>query len=76
MTVTPDDLNDFQRFASAKLSNGGAESIDELVAAWNEHRAHLDSLTSLEESHADAEAGRTHAAEEVFTDARKTLGRR
>lgn len=76
MTVTHDDLNDFQRFANAKLSNGGADSMDELVAAWHEHRAHTKSVSSLEESHADAEAGRTHPAEEVFADARKTLGRR
>jgi hypothetical protein len=76
MAVTQDDLNDFQRFANAKLSNGGVESMDELVAAWHEHRAHMDSLSSLEESHADAEAGRIHPAEEVIADARKTLGRR
>lgn len=34
MSVTLDQLNDFHRFALVKLSNGGAESIADLVREW------------------------------------------
>ena len=71
MAVTLDDLNDFQMFAAARLSDGQAESMAELVTAWEDQR---QSVAALQESHADAEAGRVVSAGEVFADTRKTLG--
>ena len=73
MAVTQDDLNDFQMYAANRLANGGAESMAELVTAWEDQRQHSQSVAALQESHANAEAGRVIPAEEVFADARKTL---
>ncbi len=72
MAVTQDELNDFRLFAAQRLAV--AESMAELVAAWEEQRQHDESVAALQESHADAEAGRVVSAEEVFADARQTLG--
>ena len=74
MAVTSDELNDFQSFAADRLANGDAESMAELVAAWEDQRQHQQSVDALNESHADAEAGRVVPAKEVFADTRETLG--
>ena len=74
MAVTPDELSDFQLFAEARLANGGAECMAELVAAWEAKRQFEQSIAALDDSDADAEAGRVLPAEEVFADARKNLG--
>ena len=73
MTVTQDDLNDFQMFAADRLATGEAESIADLVSAWEDQRQQRESIAALHESHADAEGGRVIPAEEVFADARKSL---
>ena len=74
MAVTQDELNNFQLFAAHRLANGGAESMAELVAGWEEHRQHDESVVALQESHAEAKTGRVVSAQEFFADARKTLG--
>ncbi len=74
MAVTHEELNDFQRFVIARLANCEAESMTDLVAAWESERQHQQSIDALKESHADAEAGRVVPAEEVFLETRKTLG--
>ena len=73
MAVTPDDLTEFNRYAAKVLANGGAESMTELASRWEADRL---SVSALQESHADAEAGRVHSAEEVFADVRKALGKK
>lgn len=74
MPVTKDDMRDFNRFVDEKLSNGGAESLTELARQWEDQREAEQSVADLRESHADAEAGRLHPAEEVFSEVRKKLG--
>lgn len=73
MAVTQDELNDFQSFATEHLARGGAESMAQLVAAWEARRQHRQSIDALNESHADAESGRVIPADEVFAEARKSL---
>ena len=74
MALTQDDLNDFQLFADKRLANGGADSMAELVSAWEDQRQHNRSVAALQESHADADAGRIAPTEEVFAETRKALG--
>jgi len=74
MAVTESELNDFQAFAAKRLANGGSESMSDLVSEWETDRLHRQSVDALQQSHADAEAGRVTPAEEVFADTRKTLG--
>ncbi len=38
MPVTEQDLEEFRRFAAERLENGGAESLQELVAEWEKLR--------------------------------------
>lgn len=73
MAITQDDLNDFQVFAAARLAKREADSMAELVSAWEDQRRLRQSVEALQESHADAEAGRVVPAEEAFANTRRTL---
>ena len=38
MAVTKDDIQEFNRFVDEKLANGGADSLRQLVAEWEERQ--------------------------------------
>jgi len=74
MTITKEDLRDFNRFVDEKLSNGGAESLTELAREWEERRDFEKSVADVREGLSDAEAGRVHSVEDAFNQVRKNLG--
>lgn len=68
MAVTEEDLKDFNRFATEKLANGGAESVTQLAAAWEERR---QVNAAIRAGLADIEAGRTRSFAESQEEFRK-----
>ena len=74
MALTREDLQDFNRFADARLAGGDVDSLLDLVREWEATREHEGSVAALAESHADAEAGRVKPLDRAFADVRKKLG--
>ena len=77
MTVTRDELAQFHLFAERELSNGSAESIEQLVDLWRlanptDDQAAAD-LATIKRGIADADAGRTVPAKQAFDEVRKSL---
>ena len=56
MPVTRDDIQDFNRFVDERLANGGANSLRELVAKWEERQ---EVNAAIRRGIADVDAGRT-----------------
>ena len=73
MPVTEADLQDFNRFASAKLASGKANSLLDLVREWEATREYQGSVVALRESRADDEAGRVKPLGKAFADIRERL---
>ena len=75
MTVTCEELDRFHLFATQKLRNGGAESIEELVDLWRiehpapEEAAEIDAI--IHQGIADMKAGRGRPAEVVMAELRR-----
>ena len=74
MTVTKDDLQAFNRFADEKLTNGGGDSLVDIVRQWEAERESQETIADILESHADIEAGRVKPLDEAFADVRKKMG--
>jgi predicted transcriptional regulator len=77
MTVTKNELAQFQVFAEEKLSHGSAESIEQLVDLWRlanptDEQAAED-LAAIQRGVADADAGRTVPIEQAFDEVRKAI---
>ena len=75
MAVCKEDLQEFQRFASKELSNGGADSLGELVVKWEAHREREQAALDIRESHGDIEAGRIRPLDEACSDIRKNFAK-
>ena len=73
MTVTRQDLQDFNRFADERLARGESWSFVDLVREWEDARQQKSSLEALRESHNDAEEGRVKSLNEAFADIRSKL---
>ena len=73
MTVTRENLQDFNRFADEKLARGETWSLLDLVREWENIRQQENSIAALRESHADAEEGRVKPLSEAFADIRNKL---
>ena len=72
MAVTQDDLDDFHRFATERLTNGEVDlTIDDLVIEWDSRRNRDDINAAIREGLADVDAGRTRPANEVTEELRK-----
>ena len=69
MSVTKDDLRDFNRFVDEKLAGGDAESLRELVNEWEATREREEVNAAIRSGLADIDAGRT----EPFFDASSRL---
>jgi len=76
MAVTGADLQEFNRFASARVASGEASSLLELAQEWEAIRKYEGPVSALQEAHADAQAGRVKPLEEAFADVREKLSRR
>jgi hypothetical protein len=63
MSITSDDLNAFHRFAQARLTTDGAESLQELVELWEvDHPApalHAQNIAAVRAAIRDMEQGDT-----------------
>jgi len=56
VAVTQEDLSSFNRFAAQRLASGGASSLAQLVAEWEERQEMNRGIRAALE---DVEAGRT-----------------
>ena len=74
MAVTRDDLQEFHRFADAKLAEGGAGSLLDLAREWESARQNEESVAALRESDADVQAGRVKPLDRAFVEVRARLG--
>ena len=54
MPVTTDDIQNFHRFVDEKLANGGADSLRQLVAEWEERQ---EASAAIRQGIADIDAG-------------------
>jgi hypothetical protein len=68
MSITLEQLEDFHRFATAKLTNGGARSINELADEWLAARERDEVNQALQEATEDFRAGRYRPAADVSRD--------
>lgn len=74
MSISSDDLRDFQRFADERVRVGSVESLVELAGQWEKQRREMEStIADIRESHADIEAGRVQSAADAFADVRQQL---
>lgn len=72
MAVTQADLDQFHRFATARLSTSMADlSIDDLVIEWDSLRNREEINAAIREGLADIDAGRTRPAAVVTEELRK-----
>lgn len=74
MPVTRDDLEKFQRFADAKLNNGGAESLQQLLDDFEASLEYERSVAAIRQSVAEYEAGEVVSVKEAFDEVRQQLG--
>lgn len=74
MQITREDLQDFHRFADARLAGGEGGSLVDLAREWESARQYEESLAAFRESHADAEAGRVIPLGTAFAEVRAKLG--
>lgn len=59
MAVTQDEIQAFTEFATARVNNGGAESMAHLFRDWLSAGERADVDQAIRESLADIDAGRT-----------------
>jgi hypothetical protein len=74
MSISSDDLRDFQRFADERVRVGPVESLVELAGQWELQRREMEStIADIRESHADIEAGRVQNVADAFAEVRQQL---
>jgi hypothetical protein len=76
MGVTQADIESFQRFAVERLAACGAESMTELLRAWETAEQRRETIESVKRGIADLEAGRTRPANEVLDELRGRINSR
>jgi hypothetical protein len=81
MAITCDDLNEFHRFAEARLTSDGAENLHQLVDLWEiEHPApgaHAENVAAVQAAIRDMENGDTgRPALEIVKELRAELADR
>ena len=72
MPITPEELQQFQEFAEQQLSK--ADSLSDLVVAWEKLRNHKASVDALRQSQIDDESGDLVEADKAFRGVRNRLG--
>jgi hypothetical protein len=76
MSITKQDLLEFNQFADAKLAEGPADSLGELVQKWEHHRHEIEAtLEDVRLSHEDIAAGRVLDMTDGFRQVRQQLDR-
>ncbi|WP_254510862.1 hypothetical protein [Anatilimnocola floriformis] len=72
MSLTTQELADFNHFATGKLTAGSAESIVELARQWEwERREFNETVAELRQGLADMEAGKGRPLAEFDAEFRK-----
>lgn len=74
MSVTKEDLHNFQQFADEKLANGAVESLQNILDEWNARREREQSIAGIRESIAQYDAGEGLPVDKAFGEVRKKLG--
>ena len=64
MSVTQEDLQDFNRFAGEQLAGGGAESLVELVNQWAATRERKEANAAIRAGLKAIDEGRTRPFDE------------
>jgi hypothetical protein len=75
MSITREELSDFNRFAEDRLSDGAVDTLYELVDEWNHVRSHQQSVARIRESARQHEAGQSVPVDEAFDEVRRKLDR-
>ncbi len=71
MAVTQAQLDEFHRFATDRLNNGGSElSFDDLVFEWDSVRNRDQINVAIRQGLDDIDAGRHRPADEVMEEMR------
>lgn len=76
MAVTLQELSDFNRFAEQKLSNGGAETLQQLLDEWQDLREYEQCVVDIRESIRQHENGESLPLDEAFSEIRRKLSAR
>jgi predicted transcriptional regulator len=72
LAVTQNELDNFHRFATQRLTSGQADlTIDDLVTEWDSSRNRDEISAAIREGLADIDAGRTRPAHEVAEELRR-----
>jgi uncharacterized protein YPO0396 len=75
MSLTTQDLADFNQFATGKLSSGTTDSIVDLARQWEwERREFAETVEELRIGLADMEAGKGRLLSESMNELRQLLG--
>jgi len=75
MSLTTQDLADFNHFATGKLTTGAAKSIVDLAREWEAERREFDeTVAELRAGLADMEAGKGRLFSESMAELRQKLG--
>jgi hypothetical protein len=75
MSLTSQDLADFNHFATGKLTTGSAESIVDLAREWEwKRREFAETVAELRSGLADMEAGKGRLFSESMAELRQKLG--
>ncbi|MGD9635083.1 MAG: hypothetical protein AB7G28_08025 [Pirellulales bacterium] len=76
MSISLDDLRDFQRFADERVRIGAVTSLVELAGLWEAERREMEAtIADIRKSHADIEAGRVASVADAFAEVRQQLRR-
>ena len=71
MTITPQDIEQFNQFIAQKLSSGGADSMVQLAREWESQRQEYDeAVGELSQCIADMEAGHGRPLQEFADEMR------
>ena len=68
MAITQDDLQSFNQFATERLKNGDAGSLEELVQQWRVVREREEVNAAIRRGIADVDAGRTRPLDEFWDE--------
>jgi hypothetical protein len=74
MPVTRKELEGFHHFASERVGNGGAESLEDLVSQWRASHDYHETVAEVRGCMADMEAGIGRPLEEVDAEIRAKHG--
>lgn len=74
MSISLDQLNDFQQFAVPHVRAGDVDSLAELARQWEAAREREEVKLALAEAMEDIQAGRYRPAEDVSAELRAKYG--